>query len=162
MDFPRDCTNFYDYWEKWDETVRAFLNTIPADKSRSFTGSFYFRCKWDPAQLFKKTLLKMASQKEHKGTIAIKWKPCQHLDTLWDMIFFNLLFCSDEGLHGTLRKAMTEQNSTLIKWHPSKYLRMEWGPPLPDFVMVRDFVRNTPWRNREEKTMIQAYHKIAW
>jgi hypothetical protein len=57
---------------------------------------------------------------------------------------------------------MTKQKSTLIKQHLSKYPRMEWGLPLPDFVMVHDFVRNTPWRNREEKTTIQAYHKIAW
>ena len=129
---------------------------IPADKSCSFTGSFYFRCEWDPAQLFEKTLLKMMSQKKHKGTIAIELKPCQHLDTTWDIIFFNLPLCSDEGLRGTLCKAMTKQKYTLIKQHPSKYPQMEWGPPLPDFVTVRDFVRNTPWRNQEEKTTIQA------
>jgi hypothetical protein len=39
---------------------------------------------------------------------------------------------------------------------------MECPPPLSDFVMVRDFVRNTLWRNRKEKTTIQAFHKIAW
>jgi hypothetical protein len=110
-DFPRDFTNFYNNWGKWDEMVRAFLNTIPADKSGSFMGSFYFRCKWDPAQLFKKILLKMVSQKKHKETIAIELKPCQHLDTLRDTIFFNLPFCSDKGLCGTLRKAMTKQKS---------------------------------------------------
>jgi hypothetical protein len=69
--------------------------------------------------------------------------------------------CSDKGLCGTLRKAMTKQKSTLIKQHPSKYPRMEWGLPLPDFVMVCNFVRNTPWGNREEKTTIPVYHKIA-
>jgi hypothetical protein len=161
-DFPRDFTNFYGDWGKWDETVWVFLNTIPADKSRSFMGSFYFRCEWDPAQLFEKILQKMASQRKYKGTITTKLKPCQHLHTSRDIIFFSLPFCSDKSLLGTLRKAMTKQKSTLIKGHPSKYPRMEWGPPLPDFVMVRDFVRNTPWRNREEKTTIQAYHKIAW
>ncbi len=88
---------------------------IPADKSHSFTGSFYFRCQWDPVQLFEKTLLKMASQKKHKGIIAIELKPFQHLDTTRDFIFFNLPFCSDKGLRGTLRKAMTKQKSTLIK-----------------------------------------------
>jgi hypothetical protein len=62
-DFPRDFTDFYNNWGKWNEPVRAFLNTIPANKSCSFTGSFYFRCKWNPAQLFGKTLLKMTSQK---------------------------------------------------------------------------------------------------
>jgi hypothetical protein len=86
-DFPRDFTDFYDDWGKWDESVQAFLNTIPADKSRSFMGSFYFRCEWDPAQLFEKTRLKMVSQKKHKGTIAIELKPCQHLDTTRDIIF---------------------------------------------------------------------------
>jgi hypothetical protein len=123
--FPRDFTNFYDDWGKWDKSVRAFLNTIPADKSHSFTGSSYFRCEWDQAQLFEKTLLKMASQKKHKGTIAIELKPCQHLDTTRDIIFFNLPFCSNEGLRGTLRKAMAKQKSTLIKRHPSKYPQME-------------------------------------
>ena len=28
--------------------------------------------------------------------------------------------------------------------------------------MVRDFVKNTPWRSREEKTTIQAFHKLVW
>jgi hypothetical protein len=39
---------------------------------------------------------------------------------------------------------------------------MEWGCPLPEFEMVRDFVQNMPWRNREKKNTIQAYHKLAW
>jgi hypothetical protein len=56
---------------------------------------------------------------------------------------------------------MAAQKSLLIKCHPDKWLRMEWGWPLPDFEMIQDFVRNTPWRNREEKTTIQAYHKLA-
>ncbi len=112
---------------------------------RSFTGSFYFRSKWDPAKLFEKTLLKMASQKKYMGTIAIELKPCQHLDATRGIIFFNLPFCSDEGLRGILRKAMHDQKSALIERIPSKYPQMEWGPPLLDFVMVRDFVRNTPW-----------------
>jgi hypothetical protein len=104
----------------------------------------------------------MANQEKHKGTIAIKLKPCQHLNTSQDIIFFDPSLCSDEGLRGTLHKAMTKQKSTLIKQHPSKYPRMALGPPLSDFVMVCNFVRNTPWCNREEKTTIPAYHKIAW
>jgi hypothetical protein len=160
--FPHNFTDFYDDWGKWDETVRAFLNTILADKSRSFTGSFYFRCKWDPAQLFEKTLLKMASQKKYKGTITVELKPCQHLDTTRGIIFFNLPFCSKEGLRGILCKAMRDQKSALIKRYPSKYPWMEWAPPLPDFVMVQDFVWNTQRRNCKEKTTIQAFHKIAW
>jgi hypothetical protein len=161
-DFPHDFTDFYNEWGKWDEMVCAFLNTILVDKSRSFMGSFYYRCKWDPAKLFEKTLLKMASQKKYKGMITIKLKPYQHLDITRGIIFFNLPFCSNEGLHGTLCKTMHGQKSALIKRHPSKYPWMEWGLPLPDFIMVRDFVRNTPRQNCKEKTMIQAFHKIAW
>jgi hypothetical protein len=94
--------------------------------------------------------------------IVIELKPCQHLDTTRGIIFFNLPFCSNKGLCNILRKAMRNQKSALIKRHPSKYPRMEWALPLPDFVMVRDFVWNTPpWRNCKEKTTIQAFHKIA-
>jgi hypothetical protein len=120
-DFTHDFTDFYDEWGKWDKMVCAFLNTNPAVKSQSFTGSFYFRCKWDPAQLFEKTLLKMASQKKYKETIAIELKPCQNLDTTRSINFFNLPFCSNNGLHGTLCNAMHNQKSALIKRHPSKY-----------------------------------------
>jgi hypothetical protein len=98
-------------------------------------GSFYFRCKWDPAKLFEKTLLKMASQKKYKGMIAIELKPCQHLNTTGGIIFFNLLFCSNKGLRGTLCKTMRNQKSALIERHQSKYPWIGWGPPLPDFVM---------------------------
>ncbi len=57
---------------------------------------------------------------------------------------------------------MVEQKLRLIQRHPDKWPRTEWGRPLPQFEMIRDFVRNMPWRNREEKTTIQAYHKLAW
>jgi hypothetical protein len=59
-DFPRDFTDFHDDWGKWDKPMKLFLNTMPKDKGRSFTGSFYFRSLWDPNKLFEKTLLKMA------------------------------------------------------------------------------------------------------
>jgi hypothetical protein len=57
---------------------------------------------------------------------------------------------------------MTDLKLLLIKKHPEKWPRMEWGRSLPEFKMVRDFVRNMPWRNQEEKNTIQAYHKLAW
>ncbi len=41
-DFPQDFTDFHDDWGKWDEPMKLFLNTMPKDKGRSFTGSFYF------------------------------------------------------------------------------------------------------------------------
>ena len=55
---------------------------------------------------------------------------------------------------------MTKAKSGMIHNYPLKYPRMEWGAALPDFEMVRDFVKNTPWRNREEKSFIQAF--MAW
>jgi hypothetical protein len=104
----------------------------------------------------------MASQKKYKGTVVIELKPCQYLETLRDIIFFNFPFCSAKGLCNSLRKAMHDQKSALIKHHPAKYPRIVWSPPLSEFVMVCNYVRNTPWCNHEEKTTIQAYHKLAW
>jgi hypothetical protein len=161
-DFPRDFTDFHDDWGIWDEQMKSFLNTIPAGRERSFTGSFYFRSKWEPEKLFEKALLKMAAVAKLKGSISITVKACQCLDTEWAVIFFNVPFCSVNSLRGILRKAMVEQKSRLINRYPSKWPRMEWGLSLPEFELIRDFVQNTPWRNREEKTTIQAYHKLAW
>jgi hypothetical protein len=56
---------------------------------------------------------------------------------------------------------MTKAKSGMIHKYPSKYPRMEWCNALPGFKMIRDFVKNTPWRNREKKLSIQAYHKTA-
>jgi hypothetical protein len=28
--------------------------------------------------------------------------------------------------------------------------------------MIQGFVKNTPWRSREEKTTIHAFHKLVW
>jgi hypothetical protein len=57
---------------------------------------------------------------------------------------------------------MAAQKLLLINRHPDKWPRMEWGWPLSDFEMIQGFVCNTPWRNWEAKTTIQAYHKLAW
>jgi hypothetical protein len=46
-DFPRAFTDFHDDWGKWGEPIKSFLNTLPQDKGRLFTGSFYFRREWD-------------------------------------------------------------------------------------------------------------------
>jgi hypothetical protein len=101
-DFPQDFTDFHDDWENWDEPMKSFLNTMPKDKGRSFTGSFYFRSSWDPNKLFEKTLLKMAGQTKLKGSISIGVKPCQFLDTKRAVIFFNLPFCLAPGLRQAL------------------------------------------------------------
>jgi hypothetical protein len=106
--------------------------------------------------------LKIATQTMIKGTITVEMKPCQCLDTACNIFFFNLPFCNATGLQDFIRKALTNQKATLIHRHSLKYPRMEWGCHLPNFEMVRDFVKNTPWRSREEKSTIQAFHKIAW
>ena len=87
-DLPQDFTNFYDEWGLWDNRTQSFLNTIPEGKSRSFLASFWFKCKLLPKTLFEKTFLKMAVQKKLKGSIVVEMKPCQHLETAREIIFF--------------------------------------------------------------------------
>ncbi len=123
--FPRDFTDFYDDWGKWDKPIDSFLNTIPVNKSCLFAGLFYFCSESDPCTLFEKTLLKMASQKKHKGTMVIKLKPCQHLDTSRDTIFFNVPFCSALGLRDLIRGGMIKQKNAMVTRYPAQYPRME-------------------------------------
>ncbi len=104
----------------------------------------------------------MATQTKIKGTMMVEMKLCQCLDTAWDFIFFNLPFCDVIGLRNFISRVLTKQKSALIKHHPLKYPRMEWGRHLPEFEMVRDFVKNTPWQSWEEKSTIQVFHKVAW
>ena len=159
---PRDFTDFYDKWGLWEEDIKMFLNTIKDKGQRTFTASFYFRCSSDPATLFAKTLLKMAKQSQHKGLVSIEVKPCQYLDTTRDIIFFNLPFCDAVGLRDYIKSALIGEKSRLIHRYPTKFPRKDWGRAFQDFEMVRDFVKNTPWRSREEKTTIQAFHKLVW
>ena len=56
--------------------MKSFLNTIPAGRGRSFTGSFYFGSTWELEKLFEKVLLKMAAVAKLKGSIAITVKAC--------------------------------------------------------------------------------------
>ena len=109
MDFPRDFIYFHNSWGKYDELVFSFINTLPQGKGKPFTGSFYFQSKWEPAQLFEKTLLKMAGQNKHKSTATIEVKPCQYLDTSQEIIVFNTPFCLAQGLRNLIRKAMVDQ-----------------------------------------------------
>jgi len=103
----------------------------------------------------------MAKQSQHKGTVSMERKPCQHLDTTRDIIFFNLPFCDAIGLWDYLRAALTAEKSRLIHKYPNKFPRKDWGQAFQDFEMVRDFVKNTPWRSREEKATIQVFHKLV-
>ncbi len=125
-DLPRDLTDFYDEWGLWEEDIRMFLNTIRDKGQRTFQASFYFRCSGDPDALFAKTLLKMAKQSQHKGTVSIKRKPCQHLNTTRDIIFFNLPFCDAVGLQDYLKAALVAKKSRLIHWYPNKFPRKDW------------------------------------
>ncbi len=161
-DLPRDFTDFYDEWGLWEEDIRMFLNTIKDMGQHTFQASFYFRCSGDPDALFAKTLLKMAKQLQHKGTVSIERKPCQHLDTTREILFFNLPFCDTVGLQEYLKTALVAEKSRLIHRYPNKFPWKEWGWAFQDFKMVRDFVKNTPWRSREEKVTIQAFHKLVW
>ena len=161
-DLPRDFTDFYDEWGLWEEDIRMFLNTIKDKGQRTFQASFYLRCSGDPDALLAKTLLKMAKQSQHKGTVSMERKPCQHLDTTREIIFFNLPFCDAVGLRDYLKAALIAEKSRLIHRYPNKFPRKDWGRAFQDFEMVRDFVKNTPWRSREEKATIQVFHKLVW
>jgi hypothetical protein len=103
----------------------------------------------------------MAKQLHHKGTITIKLKPCQHLDTTRDIIFFNLPFCDARGLRDYVPMALTAEKIRLIHKYLMKFPRKDWGRNFQDFEMVCDFVKNTPWQSIEEKAMIQAFHKMV-
>ncbi len=161
-DLPRDFTDFYDEWGLWEKDIRMFLNTIKDKGQRTFQATFYFRCSGDPDSLFAKTLLKMAKQSQHKGTVLIERKPCQHLDTTREILFFNLPFCNAVGLWDYLKTALVAEKSRLIHRYPNKFPRKDWGWSFQDFEMMRDFVKNTPWLSREEKVTIQAFHKLVW
>ncbi len=82
----------------WDEDIMMFLNTIREKGQWAFTASFYFQSNSEPKVLFEKTLLKMAKQFKHKGTVVIKVKPCQYLDTTREIMFFNLPYCNAVGI----------------------------------------------------------------
>ncbi len=159
---PCNFTDFYDEWGLWEENIKMFLNTIKDKGQRYFTALFYFRSSVNPEVLFAKTLLKMAKQSQHKGTVLIELKPCQYLDTTCDIIFFNLPFCDAVGLWDYIRNALTAEKSCLVHRYPMKFPHKEWGRAFQDFEMVQDFVKNTPWRSREEKVLIQAFHKLVW
>ena len=79
--------NFYDGWDIWDENIKMFLNTIRVNGQQVFTASFYFWSNIEPKALFEKTLLRMAKQSKHKGTMVIEVKPCQYLDTTYSSIY---------------------------------------------------------------------------
>jgi hypothetical protein len=128
----------------WDEDIKMFLNSIREKGQRAFTTSFYFRSNIEPKVLFEKTLLKMAKQSKHKGTVVIKVKPCQYLDTTREIMFFNLPYCNAVGLRDYICKALVAKRSRLIHQYPKKFSRTEWDQHFKDFEMVRDFVKNTP------------------
>ena len=139
-DFPKDFTYYHDNWGVWEEPMKSFLNTMPAGRGRSFTGSFYFRSTWEPEKLFEKALLRMASVARIKGSIGIMVKACQCLDTERAVIFFKVPFCSANSLRNVLRRTMNKQKARLINRYPTKWPRVEWGRSLPEFELVRDFV----------------------
>ena len=58
--------------------------------------------------------------------------------------------------------ALMVEKSHLIHKYPTKFPQKDKGRNFQDFKMVCDFVKNTPWRSREEKAMIQAFYKMVW
>jgi hypothetical protein len=122
-DLSQDFTDFYNKWGLWEERMQAFLNTIPKGKSQALLASFWFKSEWLSKTLFEKMLLKMAGQKKLKGQILVKLKPCQHLDTTREIIFFQVPHCDAIGLWDTLCRAMTNTKSGMIQKYLTKYPR---------------------------------------
>ncbi len=113
-ELPCNFTNFDDDWGMWDEDIKMFLNTIREKGQQAFIASFYFQRNVEPNVSFEKTLLKMAKQSKHKGTVVIEVKPCQYLDTTWEIMFFNLPYCNAVGLQDYICKALVAKKSRLI------------------------------------------------
>ena len=165
-ELPNDFTDFKDEWSFWNEPDRAFYPTIREGKSRWINGGrVVIACTWEPKLLLKKVELKMAeiaAKDETGNSVQFKYADNQ----LLKVGNRNILFGAPGRQHhlpGIKRdlEVLLErcQREAPVK-HPDRYPREEYGGGIPNFELVRDYVKNTPWENPEHAKKLKDKDRV--
>ena len=141
---------------------RSYRSTIRAGKTREVKFTVKIGCDIDPKTLMDKIELDMYSEREGGGMVNITYKEIQVFDSSRDIILFGIPNNSDpKALNDLLRTQMIEAKRSMFTNNPDKYPQMIYGRPLPDFDVIKDFVKNTPFEARDEDEDLPAWAKQA-
>ena len=92
----------------------------------------------------------------------IEYKEIQVFETSRDIIMFGVPNNADAtAMQQLLYTVMVEAKRSMFTNNPDKYPRMIYGRPLPEFTVLKDFVKNTPFEPRDEDEDLPAWAKQA-
>lgn len=148
--------------ESRDHDSGAFLPTIPVGKTRTLNGSLLLGTNWNAESLLKKCELSLATKIAQGASVKMKYKELQVLESKSDFILFGVPSSGDKN--AATFEFRTYMAEVLDKMHGEpggEYAAAEFAD-LPEFVMIRNFVKNTPFDRQGEDERLPLWAKMPF
>ena len=160
-DFPADFRDFYDEWSYWEHDVAYFLMSVPlGGNGRSFHGTICLSSDWEGSKLLDQCVFAIRNIQCKGATIKASVKELQVLRTTRNFILFGIP--SDvkfDAVTDLLRDLMNEALTLMVEYDRVRYPEESYHW-LPDFSMVRMYVKNTPFEERDKNDPTPAWAKM--
>ena len=159
-DMPDKFQRIHADWMVFDQPITRFKNDIREGRTRTFNVSFWLGSKLLANKILDQCTLEWEETRSNGGFVKMNYKRVQALHTARNLILVGVPTDLDAGhLQSVLREKMEEARQKMVAKNSYKYGSLT---KVPQFVLEKDFIKNTPYAERSNDDNIPFWAKMPF
>jgi hypothetical protein len=147
-------------WMDFDQGITHFKNNIKEGRKQTYTLSIWLGSDKPPEKILKACTLEWEDKQSNGGTVRMVYKRIQSLYTAINLILIGVpTDVNANALQVLMRGKMEEAQQKMVSQNPFKYGSLT---KIPQFVIKKDFIKNTPHAERLNDDDIPFWAKMPF
>jgi hypothetical protein len=159
-DMPDKFQRIHADWMVFDQPITRFKNDIREGRSRTYNVSFWLGSEILATKILDQCTLEWEEIRTNGGSVKMTYKRVQALHTARNLILVGVPTDLDaESLKSVLSEKMEEARQKMVAKNSFKYGSLT---KVPQFVLEKDFIKNTPYAERSNDDDIPFWAKMPF
>ena len=160
QDMPEKFQKIHEEWAKFDQPIARFKNDIKVGRKRTYNLSIWLGSEKPTKDILSACELEWEEERENGGSVKFSYKRMQSLQTSRNLMLIGVPTDLDaEALQVCLKTKMEEARLKMVERNQFKYGSIT---KVPNFVLEKDFIKNTPYTERSEEDDIPFWAKMPF
>jgi hypothetical protein len=143
-----------------DQGISRFKNDIKEGRKRTYALSIWLGSDKPTEKILEACTLDWDDERPNKGTVKMRYKQVQSLYTAKNLILIGVPTDIDaDSLQNLMLGKMEEARQKMVARSPSKYGSLT---KVPQFVINKDYIRNTPYAERSDNNDIPFWAQMPF
>ncbi len=160
QDMPRKFQKIHEDWTKFDQGITRFKKDIKEGRKQTYTLSIWLVSDKPLEKILKACTLEWEDKQSNMGTVRMVYKQIQSLYMARNLIQIRVpTDVYANALQVLMQGKMEEAQQKMVTQNPFKYGSLT---KVPQFVIEKDFIKNTPYAERLNDNDIPFWAKMPF